>query len=178
MELSASCCCSVTQSCLTLCDPMNSSMPGFLFFTMSRSLLKFMSIESAMLSNNLILCCPLLLLPSIFPSIRVFCCIFQHFIKSLNLLLCRVRDRLECLYVPVHGNVLRPNVWQALILAHLRGDLLILRASYRPVSLPVQPADGRHMGTALTALRSRSTMGASEWRHPQGISAKGQECRL
>ena len=129
-------------------------------------------------NNNLILCCPLLLLPSIFPSIRVFCCIFQHFIKSLHLLLCRVRDRLECLYVPVHGNVLRPNVWQALILAHLRGDLLILRASYHPVSLPVQPAGGRHMGTALTALRSHSTMGPSEWRHPQGISAKGQECRL
>ena len=37
-----------------------------------RSLLKFMSIESVMLSNHLILCCPLLLLPSNFPSIRVF----------------------------------------------------------------------------------------------------------
>ena len=157
---------------------MNSSMPGFLFFTMSRSLLKFMSIKSVMLSNNLILCCPLLFLPSIFPSIRVFSRIFQHFIKSLNLLLCRVTDRLECLYMPVHGNVLRPNFWQALILAHLRGNLLILRASYRPVTLPVQPAGGRHMGTALTALRSCSTLGALEWWHPQGISAKGQECRL
>jgi len=40
--------------------------------TNSRSLLKLMSIESVMLSNQLILCCPLLLLPSIFPSIRVF----------------------------------------------------------------------------------------------------------
>ena len=40
--------------------------------TISRSLLKCMSIESVMLSNCLILCCPLLLLPSIFPSIRVF----------------------------------------------------------------------------------------------------------
>ena len=39
--------------------------------TISRSLLKFMSIESMMLSNHLILCCPLLL-PSIFPSIKVF----------------------------------------------------------------------------------------------------------
>jgi len=38
----------------------------------SRSLLKFISIESVMPSNHLILCCPLLLLPSIFPSIRVF----------------------------------------------------------------------------------------------------------
>ena len=40
--------------------------------TVSRSLLKFMSIESVMLSNHLILSHPLLLLPSVFPSIRVF----------------------------------------------------------------------------------------------------------
>ena len=40
--------------------------------TISQSLLKFMSIESVMPSNHLILCCPLLLLPSIFPSIGVF----------------------------------------------------------------------------------------------------------
>ena len=43
-----------------------------LSFTISQSLLKLMSIESVMLSNHLILCCPLLLLPSIFPSIKVF----------------------------------------------------------------------------------------------------------
>ena len=43
-----------------------------LSITNSRSLLKLMSTESVMLSNHLILCCPLLLLPSIFPSIRVF----------------------------------------------------------------------------------------------------------
>ena len=43
-----------------------------LSFTISRSLLKLMSIESEMPSNHLVLCCPLLLLPSIFPSIRVF----------------------------------------------------------------------------------------------------------
>ena len=43
-----------------------------LSITISRSLLKLMSIESVMPSNHLILCCPLLLLPSIFPSIRVF----------------------------------------------------------------------------------------------------------
>ena len=41
-------------------------------FTNSQTLLKLMSIESVMLSNHLILCHPLLLLPSIFPSIRVF----------------------------------------------------------------------------------------------------------
>ena len=43
-----------------------------LSFTVFRSLLKFMSIEPVMLSNHLIFCCPFLLLPSIFPIIRVF----------------------------------------------------------------------------------------------------------
>ena len=62
---------SVAQSCPTLCDPMDCSMPGFLSTTNSQSLLKFMSIKTVMLSNHLILCRPLLL-PSIFPSIRVF----------------------------------------------------------------------------------------------------------
>ena len=57
---------SVTQLCLTLCDPMDS-----LSITISWSLLKLMSIESVMPSNPLILCRSLLL-PSIFPSIRVF----------------------------------------------------------------------------------------------------------
>ena len=62
---------SVTQSCLTLCNPMNCSMP-VLSITNSRSPPKPMSIVSMMPSNHLILCRPLLLLPSIFPSIRVF----------------------------------------------------------------------------------------------------------
>ena len=43
-----------------------------LSFTISQSLLKLMSIELVMPSKHLILCCPLLLLPSIFPSVRVF----------------------------------------------------------------------------------------------------------
>ena len=58
----------VQLSHVRLCDPMDCSMPGLPV----QSLLKFMSIESVMPSNHLILCCPLLLLPSIFPSIRVF----------------------------------------------------------------------------------------------------------
>ena len=66
------CCCSVTKSCLTLCDPVDYSTQASLAFTISWSLLKLMSIESVMPSNHLILCCPLLLLPSIFSSIRVF----------------------------------------------------------------------------------------------------------
>ena len=51
---------------------MDCSMPGSLSITNSWSLLKLMSIKSVMPSNHLILCRPLLLLPSIFPSIRVF----------------------------------------------------------------------------------------------------------
>ena len=94
------CCCSVTKSCLILCATMNCSTPGFLVLhylpvqslscvrlfatpwtaarqaslsiANSRSLLKLMSIESVMPSSHLILCQTLLLLPSIFPSIRVF----------------------------------------------------------------------------------------------------------
>ena len=52
--------------------PWTAAHQASLSITNSRSLLKLMSIESTMPSNNLILCCPLLLLPSIFPSIRVF----------------------------------------------------------------------------------------------------------
>ena len=52
--------------------PWRAACQTFLSFTISWSLLKFMSIESVMPSNHLILWCPLLLLPSIFPSIRDF----------------------------------------------------------------------------------------------------------
>ena len=63
---------SVAQSCPTLCDPVDYSMPGL---PVHHQLLEFAqthSIESVMPSNHLILCRPLLILPSIFPSIRVF----------------------------------------------------------------------------------------------------------
>ena len=52
--------------------PWTAARQASLSFTISWSLLRFMSIESVVPSNHLILCCPLLLLPSIFPSIRVF----------------------------------------------------------------------------------------------------------
>ena len=52
--------------------PWTSARLAFLSFTLSQSLLKLMSIESMMPSNHLILCLPLLLISSIFPSIRVF----------------------------------------------------------------------------------------------------------
>ena len=61
---------SVAQSCPTLCNLMNCSTS--LSITNSRSLLKLMSTGSVMPSSYLILCRPLLLLPSIFPSVRVF----------------------------------------------------------------------------------------------------------
>ena len=63
---------SVGQSCLTLCDPMNRNTPASLSITNSRSPPRPMSIESVMPSSHLIICCPLLLLPPIPPSIRVF----------------------------------------------------------------------------------------------------------
>ena len=62
---------SVTHSCLTLCYPMDGSLPGLPVHHQFRALLKLMSIKSLMPSNHPILCHPLLLLPSIFPSIRV-----------------------------------------------------------------------------------------------------------
>ena len=62
---------SVAQLCLTLCDPMNRSTPGLPVITNSRSLPKLMSTELVMPSSHFILCHPLLLLPSIFPNIRV-----------------------------------------------------------------------------------------------------------
>ena len=64
---------SVTQSCPTVCDPVDSSMPGFPVHHQHPELAQtHVIIESVMLSNHLILCHPLFLLPSIFPSIRVF----------------------------------------------------------------------------------------------------------
>ena len=63
---------SVAQSCMTLCDPMAAARQAFLFLTSSWSFLKLVSIKLVMPSNHLILCCPLLLLSSIFTSTRVF----------------------------------------------------------------------------------------------------------
>ena len=63
---------SVTQLCPTLCDPMNPAHQASLSITNSWSSPKLMSIDSVMPSSHLILCRPLLLLPPILPSIRVF----------------------------------------------------------------------------------------------------------
>ena len=63
---------SVAHLCPTPYNPMNHSTPGLPVHHQLPDLLKLMSIESMMPSNHLILCCPLLLLPLIFPSIGVF----------------------------------------------------------------------------------------------------------
>ena len=63
---------SVTKSCLSLYDPTDYITPGSLSSAISWSLLRFISVESMKLSNHLIFCHLLLLLPSIVPSIRVF----------------------------------------------------------------------------------------------------------
>ena len=70
-ERDVSSCGSVTQSCPTLYHPWTATHQSSLSFTISRSLLKFMSIELVIPFNHLVLCHPLLLL-SIFPSISVF----------------------------------------------------------------------------------------------------------
>ena len=71
----------VTQSCRLLATPWIAPHQASLSITNSQSLLKLMSIESVMPSNPLILCSPLLHLPSIFPSIRVFSSESVHFIR-------------------------------------------------------------------------------------------------
>ena len=67
-QMSEHCCCLVAKLCLTLCNPVDCSTPGFPVL----HYLKLMFIKLVMPFNHLILCHPLLLLSSIFPSIRVF----------------------------------------------------------------------------------------------------------
>ena len=66
-------CFSIAKWCPTFCNPMDCSKSRLLWpSTISQSLLKFMSLESVVLSNHVNLCHPLLLLPSLFPSIKIF----------------------------------------------------------------------------------------------------------
>ena len=66
------CCCLVAQSCPALCHPMDCRMPDFPVLHHHPELAQTYIVESVMSSNHLILCRPRLLLPLIFPSIRVF----------------------------------------------------------------------------------------------------------
>ena len=65
-------CCSVLSHAQLFVTPWTAACQASLSFTIPQSLLRFMSVESVMPSNHLILCHPLLLPPSIFPSIRIF----------------------------------------------------------------------------------------------------------
>ena len=77
------CCCWVTKSWPTLCDLRDCSTPGFSVLHHLLRMLKLMSIGSVMPSNHIILCRPLLLLPSVFPStqhifkLHAWCCMHQ-----------------------------------------------------------------------------------------------------
>ena len=64
--------CFADHSPLLFCPVTKLCPQASLFFTISQSLFKLMLFESVMPSNHLILCCPLLFLPLVFPSIRVF----------------------------------------------------------------------------------------------------------
>ena len=66
------CCCWAVRLCLTVCDPWTAARQSPLPSTVYQSLLKFMFTESLIRSNHLIVCHPLLFLPSVFPSIRIF----------------------------------------------------------------------------------------------------------
>ena len=78
--------CSVSQSCLTLCGPMDCSTSGFLSFTISQSLLKLMSTEWVMSSNHLILVTPLSSCLQSFPSSGSFpvSCLFASGGRSIG----------------------------------------------------------------------------------------------
>ena len=87
------CCCSVPSHIQLFTVPWTAARQASLYPTISWSLPKFMSIESVMPSNHLVLCCPFLLLPSVFPSIKGFsnevgCCIrwpkYWHFSFSIS----------------------------------------------------------------------------------------------
>ena len=73
LELELHCCCSVSHSVMSdSATPWTAARQASLSYSVSWSLLKLMSLESKMPSNHLILCHPLVFLPSIFPSIKVF----------------------------------------------------------------------------------------------------------
>ena len=98
---------SVTETCLTLCDPMNCSTPGLpVHHQHPEFTQELISIESVMPSNHLILCRPLLLPPSIFPSIRVFSDESVLRIRWPKYWSFRSLSKPRCLHLPKHRKVL------------------------------------------------------------------------
>ena len=146
-------------------SPWTAAQRASLSFTNSWSLLKFMSIESVIPSHHLILCGPLLLPPSIFPSIRVFsnesvfrirwpeCWSFSFSISPSNeysgLIFCRM-DWLDCLAVQgtlksllqhhsSNASVLRRSAFSTVQLSHPHVLLLLLPSHFSRVQLSVRP---------------------------------------
>ena len=94
---SCRCCCSVTKSCRTLCNPGTAALQASLSLTIYWSLLKLKSIESVMPSNHLILCCPLLLLSQsfsashwVFSNESALCFSISPFNEYSGLISCRI----------------------------------------------------------------------------------------
>ena len=75
------CCCSVPESCSTLCSPLECSTPGFPVLHYCFEFAQLMSVDLMMPSNHLILCHSFLLFPSVFPSIRIFSSESAHCIR-------------------------------------------------------------------------------------------------
>ena len=121
---------SVQFSCSVLSDSLNpwtAARQASLSITNSRSLLKLMCIASVMPSNHLILCHPLLLLPSIFPSIRVF---------SSELVLC-IRWSKYCSF---HVSISPSNKYLGLILFRFdRLDLLAVQGTLKSLEYSPTP---------------------------------------
>ena len=110
-------CCSVAKLYLTFAPSWTAAHQASLSFSISRNLLKLMSVELMMPSNHLILCCPVFLLPSVFPSIRVFSselalrisrqilfhCFFGNFLSSI--LFCSFTQQCLLLDVAPTGSI-------------------------------------------------------------------------
>ena len=136
---------SVIQSCPTLCNPWTTARRASLSITNSWSLLKLMSIALVMPSNHLILCHPLLLPPSIFPSIRVFS----------NELVLHIR---WTKYLSFSFNISPPNEYSGLIFFRIdRLDLLEIQ------------------GTLKSLLQHHSSKASILWLSTSAGSSKKQE---
>ena len=153
---------------MTLCDPMDWACQASLSITNSRSLLKFMSFELVMTSNHLILCPPLLLPHSIFPSIRVFSnesvlCIrwpkYQSFSFSISpsneysgLMSFRM-DWLDLLAVQgTRKSLLQRHSWNASVLWCLAFFMLQLSHSYMTTGKTIALTRQTFVGTVLSLL--------------------------
>ena len=112
---------SVAKSCLTLSDPMDYSTPGLPVHHQLPETTQPTSIESVMPSNHLILCPPLLLLPSVFPSVRVF----SNESKKLSWVAVYSLRRI-CCFIRFSYSICWKNRWNSLPPCFGRGSDLFL----------------------------------------------------